>query len=269
MSLRDTPTAQDVIQILEAQRTDPLAAMISARWYDTIDLMTAAFGTTGSAAEDLLSRLVTADNGPLLAIRTPDHGPVERMVHAERDIGRAWRREWRTLDVPETVHTWLRLTHTAPTTAPSTTPNGSPDATSNGAVNSGGGCGTGCDSLDHSGCFWVLRRSSLRAICVTLTPADTRSTPSPHRGVDNSEPSARDTPEQAQFDEHHADDREVIAAFVDQSLPPDTEPWQRQHLLTSSMVPGFAELYGTGGQLTLTLRGDQISVFADRLRDAL
>lgn len=104
--------------------------------------------------------------------------------------------------------------------------------------------------------LWVVRRSELR-VMRRLIEADTVEM--------EQQQAAERAATQTEFDRLHGDDLTVIRALIDRIAPPD---WLTSDVLYTSVTssPKAAELYGTGGSLTISLRGNHITKFADELR---
>jgi hypothetical protein len=107
--------------------------------------------------------------------------------------------------------------------------------------------------------LWVLRRAELPVIR-RIIQTDTDK-------IEQAQAAQKEAT-RVEFDRIHGADLAVIRAFLDRVAPPGTPEWLTEDILYTDVTtsPRVADLYGTGGSLTISLRGDLITRFADQLR---
>lgn len=139
---------------------------------------------------------------------------------------------WRTIDWPAEIHTRVRFN-------------------SNGRLLDINSPATGPTS-------WLVLRSLLPRIREAISEQV-------HAAAQQRD--AAKAAEQAEFTEIHGDDLAVIMRLITRIHPPDTEPWLTDGTVDAGISARTAQFYGTDGRLLISLRGTQITRFADQIRE--
>lgn len=244
MGTRQTPTVEQIIEALSDTSGGPLMYLRENRavaMKHAIAHLRRAYRTSTPKAEEWLLEAVSDGDSPLMLIET------DRIV--SRLTGADYLNLTRTpLDMPDAVHHAFqfdrqgRIVCMQHQTRPSAKQN-----------------------FRH----WIVRRDALQAM-QSLVEADVAA--AERERIELRALNA------AEFDEHHGDDLEAFRSFVaivNAALPgggadhdcPVIEPDAISTYVSTS--PAHAKLWGTPGSMTLMLRGNQISVAAKILREAL